>query len=90
MWVDIISILLLRAWCTADVSSVSPSSEQIRSLLVSCSFTLQYLLCFVRGLGQRTKELENITKKLESFVATLALSTIILSSMVCSTPLNFE
>ena len=28
-------------------------------LLVSCSFAFQYLLCFVHGQGQRTKEMEN-------------------------------
>ena len=28
-------------------------------LLVSCSFSFEYLLCFVRGQSQRTKEIEN-------------------------------
>ena len=28
-------------------------------LLISCSFAFEYLLCFVHGQGQRTKEIEN-------------------------------
>ena len=28
-------------------------------LLVTCSFAFQYLLCFVYGQDQRTKEIEN-------------------------------
>ena len=28
-------------------------------LLVCCSYTFHYFLCFVHGQGQRTKEIEN-------------------------------
>ena len=33
-------------------------------LLVTCSFTFQYLWCFVHGHGQRTKEIQNKNKEL--------------------------
>ena len=45
-------------------------------LLASCSNAFQYLLCFMHGQGQQTKEIENkkhVTKKLASLVTSFAL-----------------
>ena len=44
-------------------------------LLVNCSLAFQYLLCFVHGLGQRTKEKEqkHVTKKLVFLTSSLYL-----------------
>ena len=47
-------------------------------LLVSCSFAFQYVLCFVHGQGQRTKEIKGekkYYKKLASFITSLVLLT---------------
>ena len=49
-------------------------------LLVGCSFTFQYLLCFVHGQSQRTKEIGKKRKKLAIFVTSLASSTLVLVS----------